>query len=377
MKIIHLIYDDLKNPWCGGGGALRTLEIYKRIVKGNDIVVISGSFPKCKRYEEIQGIKYFRVGFSLNYFISRVTYSIGAMWCILMTPHDILIEDFSAHSPVFSFLFSRKPIIGIFQNLFGKHELKRFKGIKKIRGVLSLWFETIAIKSFKHTISVSEFLKKDMLSYNEKYEVTVIYNGIEDMLFAAKSQEKNYILYLGRFDIEQKGIDMLLNAYKILHTHWQSASEKDLPDLLIVGRGKDENPIKEMIDSLNLSDKVKVIPPVSGEAKRKMLEECLFICMPSRFESFGIVAGEASACGKAVIGTKIEGFATTIIDRETGILVENENPLALAEAIKTLVNDDDLRKSLGQKGRAWSKQFNWDIVAQEQFEYYKKIIRTR
>jgi len=371
MKILHLIYDDIINPWCGGGGAIRTLEIYKRFPNNYKITVITGAYPNCRRVENRENIKYLRIGFSFNYFLSRLTYSFCAPFYIKKLNFDILIEDFSAHSPVFSFLFTKKPIIALFQNLFGKYELKNYKGLKKIQGMISYLFETIAIKNFKNIIAVSSLIEKEIKKINQKTNIFTIPYGVEEILFNGNDQEKNYILFLGRFDIEQKGIDTLIAAYKILT---EKLTKNCLPDLYLVGKGKDEKKIKALIFSSKLEDKIKLLPPVYKEAKREIIKNSLFVCMPSRFESFGMVACESQACGKPIIASKIEPLTSLIIDNKTGLLVEKDNPKQLAESMLRLIKNKELRKFLGSNGKEWAKQFNWDIIAKNQLAFYQKVL---
>ena len=103
----------------------------------------------------------------------------------------------------------------------------------------------------------------------------------------------------------------------------------------------------------------------------------LFICIPSRYEGWGIVAIEAAAASKAVIGTNIPGLADAIRADETGLLVPSENPEALASAMNRLLGDAPLRKRLGQAGRKWATQFTWDRTAQAQEQIYLKVATSQ
>ncbi len=366
MKILHLIYDDLNNPWCGGGGAIRTYEIYRRFPKNISITVITGAYPNCKRIEKKDNINYIRIGFSPNYFLSRLSYSLFAPYYIKKIPHDLLVEDFSSHSPIFSFFYTKKPVIGLFQNIFFKYEMKNKNFLKKLQGLLSYIFEHIAIKNFKYIIAVSETIKKEIFQINKKTNIVIITYGIEEILFSSAPQEENYILFIGRYDIEQKGIDTLIYAYKNLALNLKD----ELPDLYIVGKGKDENRIKKLIVSLNLENKVKLLPPVYGEEKKRVIENSLFVCMPSRFESFGMVACEVQACGKPLIASNIEPLNFLVIENQTGILVEKDNPAQLTEAMLKLIKNKNLRNFLGNNGKKWAKQFDWNILAKKQLDYY-------
>ncbi|MEO0134642.1 MAG: glycosyltransferase, partial [candidate division WOR-3 bacterium] len=220
---------------------------------------------------------------------------------------------------------------------------------------------------------VSEVIKKEVYQINKKANIILIPYGVEQILFDSVSKEENYILFIGRYDIEQKGIDTLIYAYKNLTLELKN----DLPDLYIVGKGKDEKRIEKLIVSLNLEDKVKLLPAVYGEKKKEVIESSLFICMPSRFESFGMVACEVQACGKPIIVSNIEPLNSLVINNKTGILVEKDNINQLSEAMLKLIKDKNLRKFLGENGKEWAKQFNWDILSKKQLEYYFFLSTTK
>ena len=96
MRILHLIYDDLDNPWLGGGGAVRTQEIYRRIAaRGHRVTVLCGRYPGAARVERRGGVAYRRVGLSRGYVLSRLTYVLGAARLLKHGGYDIVIEDVS------------------------------------------------------------------------------------------------------------------------------------------------------------------------------------------------------------------------------------------------------------------------------------------
>jgi len=80
-------------------------------------------------------------------------------------------------------------------------------------------------------------------------------------------------------------------------------------------------------------------------------------------EGFGIACVEASACGLAVIGSRSGGIPEAIREGETGLLVDPDDPAAVAAAVVTVLEDDALRRRLGAAGRAAVEgYYNWDRV---------------
>jgi len=95
MKILHLIYDHINNPWVGGGGAVRVYEIYKRLADRHYITIVCGKYPEAKDYEE-GNLRFHFVGTSKNnYVLSTFSYAVKAAQFLflnskLRTPNSAL-----------------------------------------------------------------------------------------------------------------------------------------------------------------------------------------------------------------------------------------------------------------------------------------------
>jgi D-inositol-3-phosphate glycosyltransferase len=95
--------------------------------------------------------------------------------------------------------------------------------------------------------------------------------------------------------------------------------------------------------------------------------------LPSYYESFGMVALEAMACGSPVIASRVGGLVTTVRDGVTGFLVPDGDVEALAERIATLVADPELRWRLGREGVRWAAQHRWPCVAEAVCKEYASL----
>jgi phosphatidylinositol alpha-1,6-mannosyltransferase len=93
-----------------------------------------------------------------------------------------------------------------------------------------------------------------------------------------------------------------------------------------------------------------------------------------KFEGFGLVFLEASACGLPVIGTTGSGVAEAVRDGETGLLVPQNDVPALADAITRVLTDADLRARLGTAGRAYAETQDWAQVAARVVTVYRRAL---
>ncbi len=367
MKILHILYDGIGNPWFEGGGAIRNQEIYRRMAKSHEVTILTGAYPSSEREAVIDGVRYIRIGKGKTAWQSLLSYSSNVFWYKDYKGYDLMIKDLLPVCPVYTpFLDPRVPVIASIQNL----EYYFFKTYG-ILGILPWLNHELSIRMYKHYLltanSMHEMLKGKI---HGDARIAVIPYGVDDGLFNVVPSDENYILYLGRFDIFHKGLDILLEAFRIVCKKFPEVK------LIFAGGGREDEKLKKLIGELSLAKKVSFAGRVHGEQKGDLLGRCLMVCMPSRFESWGIVAVEAGACGKPVIGTRIPGLIDSIKDGETGILVPSEKPDLLAEAIINLIKNETERKRLGCNGRLWARNFNWDRLAQEQENFYADVVKA-
>jgi len=368
LKIVHIIYDDLKNPWCGGGGARRVFEIYKRLADKHKISVITGNFPDAEN-ENINGIEYIRVGMNMNYWLSRISFSIKIPFVVKNMEFDLLVNDFSLFSPCFADFYTKKPVINVVHHIVGAHALRKYPVI----GLKPYLAERFNLKYSKNVISVSESVLNKIKRFNRKKKLVCIHNGIDEKYFNIEGKEGDFLLFLGRIDIYMKGLDILLKSFREIVKEFDGKYK-----LIIAGRGKEKDFIRlnRIAEESGIKKYVEITGEVTESKKLELLANCLFLCMPSRFEGWGITAIEAAAAGKPVVGTKIDGLTDAVIDGATGILVEPESCKEFSRGMISMLKDEGLRKKSGKKAREWAKKFDWDEIAVKQEKFYKEILEN-
>ena len=191
--------------------------------------------------------------------------------------------------------------------------------------------KTSVLFTLKHSaciVAVSQALRDDINSYCRR-QVKVIPNVVEMKKFSLTGtlQRDNKLNagILGGMGNYRKGLDILIKALPLL---------KDLElTVHIGGDGKYLNTFRNLAKELEVQEKCIFYGEIKPEAIFDFYSKLDFFVLPSRDETFGVVVVEAMACGLPVIATKCGG-PEEIITKETGILVERENPQDLARAIR-------------------------------------------
>jgi glycosyltransferase involved in cell wall biosynthesis len=365
LKILDVIYDDINNPWCGGGGALRVYKVNERLARHHDITVLTGNFPGAKN-EIINGVSYRRVGTKASYVLSRINFSLLVPLHLARFRGDVVVNEVSFFAPSLADLYTKRPVVNVIHHLMDRHAFK----IYHVIGFFPFLSERAILKTAKNVITSAKSIRDEIEKRDGKKRVKNIPNGVGEEFFALDPEEKPFILSLGRIDIYMKGLDLLLEAFSRMRSTSVS--------LKIAGAGKpnDMKRLTELIRRLNLEKRVEYLGRVEEREKLELLRTCLFLAMPSRFEGWGITAVEANAAGKAVLGTRIRGLTEAVENEKTALLIEPERVDPLASALDFLVENEDQRRRLGRQGREWARRFSWDFIAEEQLGFYRRVLEA-
>jgi glycosyltransferase involved in cell wall biosynthesis len=171
--------------------------------------------------------------------------------------------------------------------------------------------------------------------------VRTIHNGVPDARSQSSPRELpgRVIGAIGRIE-RQKGFDLLVRAL----------AQIDEGSLLIVGEGSERGAIEDLARSVGVAG--RVLWAGWSEDARSYLGSFDVFVLPSRFEGFPLALLEAMLARSAVVATDVGSVAEAVLDGETGLLVPPEDPAALARAIECLLVDAELRRRLGDQGRA-------------------------
>jgi D-inositol-3-phosphate glycosyltransferase len=202
----------------------------------------------------------------------------------------------------------------------------------------------------------------------------------EARLFIGLPPEARMILFVGRIE-PLKGLDTLIKAVACLRV-------KDLAEpvhLAVIGGDPDAEHeemsaemvrIQKMCDDLTVGKMVAFLGKRSQDTLPYYYSAAEVVVMPSHYESFGMVALEAMACGTPVIASQVGGLAFLVQDGVTGYHVPDEDDEALCGKLSALLGDASLRKRLGRNAAEYAKTYAWAKIAAQLVEIYSDVIRT-
>jgi len=190
-----------------------------------------------------------------------------------------------------------------------------------------------------------------------------------------KSSDKFELLFVGRL-VKRKGVDVLLHAAKILENDSRL-------HVRIVGGGPEEQPLRELAETLGLSN-VTFDGVVTSVRIAELFASCDALVLPAIVtptgdtEGLGVVLIEAMGYGKPVIASSAGGIVDIVSDGDTGLLVPPGNPQKLAEAIRRAMEEPQLMSEIAKRGTAFAeKTFGWDAIVSGLKSVYKTAVENR
>lgn len=157
-----------------------------------------------------------------------------------------------------------------------------------------------------------------------------------------------------------------------------------LPGAVLVIAGDatpgDERYLESLHDiarEVGVEGRVRHIGSVGRPELARLLDAADVVVVPSRSESFGLVPLEAAACGTPVVAARVGGLLESVVDGETGVLVDGRDPREWAEAVGAILDDVDLQVELGLAGRRVVSRRDWHDVARDLEAVYRSAMHAR
>lgn len=203
------------------------------------------------------------------------------------------------------------------------------------------WF-----KAIKGWIAISDFMRQSFIQAgvpgDQIFTVPHFWRPSPEPVW----KDDGYFLFLGRL-ITEKGLEVLLRAWDYV----EETLGQNAPRLFIAGGGPLEEEMRERCDEMRC---VRFLGYVTGARKQELISGCSAMIAPSIWwEPFGLVTYEAYDQAKPMLAARSGGLIETVVDGKTGFLHEPGNARQLAEQVIRLHRERELRREMGQAGRAW------------------------
>ncbi|MCQ4042736.1 glycosyltransferase [Streptantibioticus rubrisoli] len=365
-RVLHLGFEDPRQPGAGGG-SVRTHEVNRRLAaRGIEVTVACARWPGAAP-AVVDGVRYLPFGPRLGplgrvRFVGQLGYFAAVLcglWLLVRrTAPDVVVEDFAApFSSLCVPYLTGRPVVGVVQWLFARDKSRQYKLPFAV-------VERLGVASHRRLVAVSEDLADELRRRNPAASVTAVPNGLEPAAFHHRGPgDRRDLLFLGRLEIAQKGLDLLLRAFAEAAPHLDAR-------LRIAGDGPDEAQLRALADELGIADRVDWLGRVSGAARFDLLADARLVCMPSRYETFGMVAAEALATGTPVLAYDIPCLRALVGER-VGVRVPAGDVGGYAKALAELAADPERCAALGAAGPASVRHLDWDRIARAQLAVYR------
>lgn len=263
---------------------------------------------------------------------------------------------------------------------------------EEIEGGYRLEGEKMVLQAADRVIvaTPAEKSQLEFLYHADSPKITIIPPGVDTSRFypIPKDEAKTVIgvetgqkilLFVGRIE-PLKGIDTLIHAIAILKRN------NDLGtcpySLAIIGG--DPNASEEMMTAemrrlqalsreLEISDLVLFLGKRSQDTLPYYYASADVVIVPSHYESFGMVALEAMACGTPVVASQVGGLAFLVQDEVTGFVVPDRDPQALAEKLRQLMCHPETMQRMGRQAAEYARAYDWRVIARRVFEVYRHL----
>jgi len=367
MRILHLNYDDVGNPWVGGGGAMRTHEIYARLAaRGHDCTVLTGSYPGAED-RVVDNVRYRIAGKATTHLGSAIAYLLGAQVFLLRraSQWDVIIEDFSLFSPLLVPALSRTPSLVQMQLYASDDLLGRFGPLTPLLRLSQRFYPRL----YSHALFLTPTLAQRWpQGHQRRYFVSM---GIPEHYLEHPTETGDYLLYLGRLSGKSKGLDVLSEACRQLWKH-----RNDIR-LVIAGRGPDESAVKDLFADLSARypGRLEFVGFVAGKQKAHLLANCRALVLPSREEGEGLCVIEAAAFGKPTLASDIPELAY-VATEGIGLDTSTGDFKSLAQGAEQLFDDAEGYAALSARARIWASDRTWEKKATEFEEVLEDVRRT-
>lgn len=239
-----------------------------------------------------------------------------------------------------------------------------------------------AVERANRIIAVSESTKKDLMTLLgvPEAKITVVYEAAESVYRPIPREEAErkvkelfglelpFVLFVSTLE-PRKNVPTLLRAFRIVKDRYHNGLK-----LVLVGKkGWLCSQIFDLVDALKLRDDVVFLGFVPGDKLVYLYNTASLLAHPAIYEGFGLPILEAMACGLPVVASNIASIPEVAGD--AALLVDPMDEEALADAIRRVLRDSELARTMRARGLERAKSFSWRKTAQETLAVYRDALK--
>ena len=192
--------------------------------------------------------------------------------------------------------------------------------------------------------------------------------------------ENRMVLFVGRIE-PLKGLDTLIQAMSCLdlreiHRPVHLAIIGGEPDVIPEDMTEEMTRLQKLCDDLCMGGMVVFLGKRGQDTLPYYYSAAEVVVMPSLYESFGMVALEAMACGTPVIASEVGGLGYLVQNDVTGYTIPDSDPAELCEKLASLLGDANLRESMGQRAAEYALDYAWEKIAARIVEVYMGLVKV-
>jgi glycosyltransferase involved in cell wall biosynthesis len=408
LRIAFLVYRG--NPRCGGQGVYTRYLTRELTALGHSVTVFSGQpYPELEEGVELVRVASldlyrepdpFRVP-RLREFTSPTDVLEFALMCTAGFPEpltfslrarrllagrrgefDLVHDDQSLGRGIAGMMRDGWPVLATIHHpitVDRELDMAHAEGWRR-RLTLRRWYGFVGMQArvarmVPRVVTVSESSARDIAEQLgvDPLRIAVVPVGVDSSVFRPLPEVARVpgrIMTTASSDVPMKGLVPLLEALAKVRT------ERDDAHLVVVGRLREGSAVPAVLDRLGLRSAVRFVSGVSDQEIVELYASAQLAVVPSLYEGFSLPAIEAMACGVALVATK--GGALPEVVGPSGaaaLLVEPNDPDALAQAVTAALSDEPLRVRLGAAGRTRvSERFTWAVTARATAEQYFELL---
>lgn len=365
MRILVVNWNDRENP-NGGGAEVHLHEIFGRIASsGHRVDLLASGWKDAPPRAFLDGIDVHRTG-------SRYSFQFNARRYfkerLAGNRYDVLVEDLNK-IPLYTPRWDGPPVVGLVHHLFGSTIFRE----APLHMAASVWVAERGISLVykgRPFEAVSESTADDLAKRGiPRKSIRVIYNGMDTEFFTpapAIRSETPLFAYVGRLK-KYKGVDLILQAFATLGN--------PRAKLMIAGDGDYREHLEELTSALGIDEHVRFLGYISAEEKRDLLRRAWSTVFASPKEGWGLTNLETQACGTPVIASDSPGLRESLVPGETGFLVPHGDTIALAAAMRRIIEAPKTIETIGNAGRRFAERFTWDNSARQTIEHLQQVVQ--